>query len=156
MNIRVVPIPGEISAEARETLKSPQYKSLGATVSTATGYGPCRNCLRVFKQGEEERIYLTYNSFDGRSDLPDPGPIFIHKQECVRYEAAGFPRDLLDLPLLLEGFGEQSRLIRREPMTGSRVESQMSDIFSDTSVKFINLRNAEAGCFVARAERLTA
>ena len=74
MNYRVIPISAEIVSEARATLVSPQYKSLAVNVSVANGYGPCRSCLRVFEQGTDRRIYFTYNSFAGRSSLPDPGP----------------------------------------------------------------------------------
>ncbi len=153
MNFKIVPIPFELAAEVRGTLVSPQYKSLKAAVSVANGYGPCRSCLKVFKQGEEERIYLTYNSFEGRSSLPDPGPIFIHKNECEEHSGDEFPRDLLDLPLLLEGFGDESRLVRRENIDPASVSDQIDAIFGDEQVRFINLRNAEAGCFVARVER---
>ena len=132
---------------------SPQYKGLKADVSLATGYGPCRSCLHVFRQGEDERIYFTYNSFDGLSALPDPGPIFIHKAECERYERSDFPTDLRKLPLLLEGFGEESLLITREKLDAKVAETQIEEIFLEKAVRFINLRNAEAGCFVARIER---
>lgn len=153
MNYRVISIPAEVASEARATLKSPQYKSLKADVSVATGYGPCRSCLRVFNQGADARIYLTYNSFEGRSDLPDPGPIFIHKDECQPYNNEQFPPDLIDLPLLFEGFGENSELIRRERVDKQRIEDQIGNIFSVNGVIFINIRNAEAGCFVGRIER---
>lgn len=151
---KVVAIPGAISTHTRETLVSAQYPGMKADVSIATGYGPCRSCLQVFRQGEDERVYITYNSFEGLSNLPDPGPVFIHKNECLRFEGTGFPPDLRSLPLLLEGFGDQSRLIRRDAMVGYVVEAQIEDIFSQQDVRFINLRNAEAGCFVARVERL--
>jgi hypothetical protein len=153
MNYRVTPLPTDISSEAREKLISPQYKSLKADVSIATGYGPCRSCLSAFDQGTDERIYLTYNSFEGRSDLPDPGPIFIHKNECEPYNDERFPPDLIDLPLLFEGFGENSELIRREKVDKTSVDDQIENIFDLTRVKFINIRNAEAGCFVGRIER---
>lgn len=153
MNFKVIPISAEIAAETRETLVSPQYKSLKADISPATGYGPCRSCLQVFKQGEEERIYLTYNSFEGLSSLPDPGPIFIHRETCERYDDAAFPPDLLELPLLLEGYGSESKLIRRDRMIADSIGNQIGQIFADSDVWFINLRNEEAGCFVARIER---
>lgn len=91
MNYKVIPIPNEVSREARKTLVSPQYKSLSAAVSMANGYGPCRSCLRVFDQGNENRIYFTYNSFEGRSSLPDPGPVFIHRPNVMRTTRAVFP-----------------------------------------------------------------
>lgn len=153
MNYRVIPIPKHIASDAREKLISPQYKSLKADVSVATGYGPCRSCLRVFDQGRCERIYLTYNSFEGLSDLPDPGPIFIHRNECEPFDDNGFPPDLIDLPLLFEGFGENSELIERKRIDASGIDDQIQNVFQQDRVKFINIRNAEAGCFVGRIER---
>jgi len=153
MSFSVMPIPDEISSAARTTLMSPQYKGLSADVRLATGYGPCRSCLKVFRQGEERRVYITYDPFDGLSELPDPGPIFIHESECEPFRYGGFPHDLLDLPLLLEAFGDDSTLISRLPMDRDRVGSQIDEIFADQDVRFVNLRNREAGCFVARIDR---
>ncbi|HMQ04214.1 MAG TPA: DUF1203 domain-containing protein [Pyrinomonadaceae bacterium] len=153
MNYEIKPIPNEIASSVRETLVSPQYKSLIATVSIADGYGPCRSCLQVFDQGTDHRIYFTYNSFEGRSDLPDPGPVFIHRNECTAFSGSGFPPDLLDLPVLYEAFGDQSRLISRTAMQKDAPNEQIASIFADPAVRFINLRNAEAGCFIATVER---
>lgn len=153
MNYRVVAIPDEVASEVRQTLISPQYKSLSANVSVANGYGPCRSCLRVFNQGKDRRIYLTYNSFERLSPLPDPGPIFIHENECRRFDGDGFPPDILDLPVYLEAFADESRLVERVSMNREAVDSQIAEMFSNHQVRFINLRNAEAGCFIARVER---
>lgn len=154
LKYRVAAIPESISSEVRQTLISPQYKSLDAIVSVANGYGPCRSCLRVFEQGSDRRIYLTYNPFDGLSSLPDPGPIFIHEDECERFIGEGFPPDILELPILLEAFSNESRLVSREAMDPLSVDDQITDLFEDDEVRFINLRNSEAGCFIARVERL--
>jgi len=153
MKYKVIPIPSEIAGEVRETLVSPQYRSLAASVSVANGYGPCRSCLQVFDQGNDRRIYLTYNSFDGLSPLPDPGPIFIHENQCERFYRDGFPPDLLDLPVYLEAFADNSQIVSRTSMDSETVDSQIVKLFENDDVKFINLRNAEAGCFMARVER---
>jgi hypothetical protein len=153
MNYIVRPIPAEVVAAARETLFSPQYKSLRADVSIANGYGPCRSCLRVFDQGNERRLYFTYNSFDGRSDLPDPGPVFIHHERCQPFEESGIPPDLLRLPVFFEAYGDDSNLLTRQRMDPPASDSQISSIFADDRVRFINMRNAEAGCFIATIDR---
>jgi len=153
MKYKVIPIPSEIAGEVRETLVSPQYRSLAASVSVANGYGPCRSCLQVFDQGNDRRIYLTYNSFDGLSPLPDPGPIFIHENQCERFDRDGFPPDLLDLPVYLEAFADNSQIVSRTSMDSETVDSEIVKLFENDDVKFINLRNAEAGCFMARVER---
>lgn len=153
MSYRVIPIDGEKVAAVRNDLVSPQYKSLAANVSLANGYGPCRSCLRVFGQGTDQRVYFTYNSFEGRSTLPDPGPVFIHLDECSEFGGNSFPPDLLDLPVLLEAFGDDSRLMSRHHLDRGHVDVQIGEIFRDDAVRFINLRNAEAGCFIATVER---
>lgn len=153
MEYKIVAIPENISSEVRNTMLSPQYKSLAANSSVANGYGPCRSCLQVFDQGNDRRIYLTYNSFDGLSSLPDPGPIFIHEKECSRFAGAGFPPDILELPIYLEAFAHESRLVERVAMDRQSVDAQIKGLFANKQVRFINLRNAEAGCFIARVER---
>jgi hypothetical protein len=153
MSYKVIPISTEITSRARATLVSPQYKSLKANVSVADGYGPCRSCLQVFDQGTDRRIYFTYNSFDGRSGLPDPGPVFIHENDCERFEGIGFPEHLNELPVLFEAFGEDSNLLSRTALVPDNADGQIASIFREQGVKFINLRNAEAGCFIATVER---
>ena len=151
MNYKVVPIPSEIARSVRENLKSPQYNH-PASVDVAKGYGHCRQCLQTFDKGNEERILFTYNAFENLSKLPLPSPIFIHKHECESFDKTGFPPALLDLPLLFEGFGDESQLIKREKVSPENLEQQIADIFALPKVKYINIRNAEAGCFVARIE----
>lgn len=152
MSFKIIPIPESIANQVRETLASPQY-SHPASVSVTTGYGPCRSCLKTFEIGKEERILFTYNSFENLSDLPLPGPVFIHKDRCETYDHDQFPPELMDLPLLFEGFGDDSELVKRERVDKEKLESQIEEIFSRDEVRFINIRNAEAGCFVARIDR---
>ena len=152
MSYKVIPISSEIAGSVRENLKSPQYGH-PASISIATGYGPCRFCLKTFNQGQEERILFTYNSFAGLSNLPLPGPVFIHKDKCREYSENGFPADLIDLPMLFEAFGENSEMIKREPVEREKIDQQIQSIFVLPKVNYINIRNAEAGCFIARIEK---
>lgn len=152
MNYKIVPIRSEIARSVRENMKSPQYGH-PAFADLAKGYGPCRACLKTFNKGAEERILFTYNAFEELSDLPLPGPVYIHKDECQPYDENRFPPDLRELPLLFEGFGEQSELIKREVVRQDTLDDQIAEIFGNGAVNYINIRNAEAGCFVARIER---
>ena len=152
MSYRVVAISEEMSNEVRRTMTSP-FGKLPAWSAVANGYGPCRSCLKTFKQGEEERIYITYDPFHGVSDLPLPGPVFIHTELCGEHPSGEFPTHLLDIPMLLEGFGEHSRLVRSEPVETGRVDEQIAELLDVGDIEFIHLRNAEAGCFIAKIER---
>ncbi|HSI88377.1 MAG TPA: DUF1203 domain-containing protein [Pyrinomonadaceae bacterium] len=152
MEYKVSSIDPLVTAMVRERMVSPQYPGLAAAVSVANGYGPCRSCLRVFDQGNENRIFFTYNAFEGLSDLPDPGPVFIHEKRCTRYEGNTLPADLLGLPILFEAFGEASELLSRTPLQKDIADRQISEILALPEVRFINVRNAEAGCFICRIE----
>ena len=153
MNYKVVPVASEIARSVRENMVSAQYGH-PAFADVAKGYGPCRVCLKTFVKGAEERILFTYNAFESLSNLPLPSPVYIHKNECESFDENGFPSELIDLPLLFEGFGNESRLVTREAVKKSRIEEQITEIFALSDVRYINIRNAEAGCFVAQIKAL--
>lgn len=154
MNYKVIPIPSEIAQSVRENLVSPQYNH-PAFVEVSTGYGPCRQCLKKLFVGKDERILFTYNAFENLSSLPLPSPVFIHKNVCEPYKQDGFPAELVDLPLLFESFGKNSELIKQEPIMRERLDDQITESFENLNVNYINIRNAEAGCFVARIESVS-
>ena len=152
MSYLVVAISDEVAHQVRTTLKSPQYGH-PAHVEVASGYGPCRSCLQTFVEGQDERILFTYDSFTGVEGVPSPGPVFIHRAECNRFEAAGFPAKLHPLPLLLEGYGRGSWRLSQEPVVNGDVDAIIDRLFAHPAVEYIQVRNAEAGCFMARIER---
>lgn len=152
MQFRVMPIPNDIAGEVRACLKSPQYGH-PAHVDVARGYGPCRSCLRTFRKGEEERILFTYEPFAGLLKVPSPGPVFIHKEECLPFDEEGFPPEVRNLPLLLEGYESGGLVVEREHVENDSIEKAISRIFQNQEIDFINVRNYEAGCFIARIER---
>lgn len=153
MNYKIVPIPSELARSVRENMRSAQYEH-PAFADVAKGYGPCRVCLKTFRKGAEERILFTYNAFENLSDLPLPSPVYIHKDKCKAFDETGFPPELIALPLLFEGYGNFSELIKREAVEKENIDTQIAAIFALENVNYINLRNSEAGCFVARIERL--
>ena len=147
---RVVALRKQTVDEVRSTLRAPGYGH-PAHVEMATGYGPCRLCLQPFRNGEEERVLFTYNPFPDQADLPSPGPIFVHKASCSRYEASGFPPGLLGLPLTLEGYDDGGVAVLRVRVTGDP-QASVEDILSRPRVAYAHIRNTEAGCFIARIE----
>jgi hypothetical protein len=153
MSYRIVPISPGIAAFVRTHLRAPQYGH-PATVELASGYGPCRQCLRVFREGEEDRVLFTFNATPTEEGLPQPGPVFIHKEPCAPFDQDGVPEDLRHLPLFLEGFGKASWLVRRMPVRPGRVEDAIAELLADPEVERVHIRNAEAGCFIARVERM--
>jgi len=152
MSYRVTPMDVALTEKVRTLMISP-FGKLPVWSSVATGYGPCRSCLKKFCEGEEERIYMTYDPFSGKSDLPLPGPVFIHSDRCEEFTGDGFPQELLSIPMLFDGYGEHSSLKVSEPIEKENFEDQIARMLSAPDVEFVHIRNAEAGCFIATIER---
>lgn len=152
IRFRVTGIPTDLARQARETLKSPQYGHPAHT-AMATGYGPCRSCLATFEKGKEERLLFTYDPFAGLDPYPSPGPIFIHREECPAWDADTFPPMLRPLPLTFEGYGADRWIVARERVADGEAEAAIERLFADAEVRYIHVRNTEAGCYIARVER---
>lgn len=151
---RTIPIPVSLAESARRERRSPQYGHPTHT-ELARGHGPCRLCLETFRVGEEERLLFTYNPFEGLEALPSPGPVFVHADGCGAFDApTGFPMSLRDVPLVLDGLASGAMLLMREQVSGRDVEVAASRLFANGAVRYIHVRNADAGCYVARLERV--
>src|SRR6266567_1860884 len=101
---RVIALPVEVADQVRRTMVAPGYGH-PAHVDHATGYGPCRVCLRTFAVKADRRILFTHDPFHGLEPYPLPGPIYVHAKPCRRYpETAGFPEDLRSIPITLNGY----------------------------------------------------
>ena len=140
-----------IAAEVRRTLRAPEYGH-PAHRDLAQGYGPCRLCLRTFAIGKEERILFTYQPFRDEGSLPAPGPVFIHAQECTRYEAAELPPDFRSLPLVFEGYRNGSQLLAQERVGDRLAEEVLATLF-ERGADYVHVRNGEVGCFMAAVRR---
>ena len=135
-------------------MKSPQYGH-PIHAEMATGYGPCRLCLQTFEVGADERLLFTFQPFTDPAALPAPGPVFIHRARCERYDGAELPAALRPLPLALEGYGASGVLLVQRRVGASPFEVVLEGVFEPPTVQYAHLRNAEAGCFIARIDRST-
>jgi hypothetical protein len=152
-SFRVVAIPTRTVNAVRTTLRSPGYGH-PAHIETASGYGPCRHCLRTYTVGVDRRILFTYDPFEEIERLPLPGPVFIHAEACDRYpEDAGFPEDLRWHPLTLNAYGRGRRFLVREFVTDGGLEGVVEELFTRVDVDYIHVRDTEAGCYDFRIER---
>jgi Protein of unknown function (DUF1203) len=149
----VVTIPTKVADLVRSTMRSPGYGH-PAHVEVAAGYGPCRHCLRDFQVGKENRILFTYDPFHDLEALPLPGPIFIHAEPCERFPVdGGFPEDLRSHRLTFAAYGEGRRLLAEEYVENGDVESVIGRMLSRNEVKYVHVRDTDAGCYDFRIER---
>jgi hypothetical protein len=144
---RVVAVGDGLANAVRRTMKSPGYGH-PAHAETATGYGPCRQCLRTFAIGVERRILFTYDAFHGKENLPLPGPVFIHEDMCERYpEDGGFPVDMLAHKLTLDAYSTGRQLVTTKYVANGIVEPELSLLLADRNVEYIHVRDTTAGCY---------
>ena len=150
---RVLALDPETARKVRDSRRSPGY---GHPVHSevATGYGPCRLCLRDFEIGVERRLLFTCDPFFRLEPYPLPGPVFIHEADCERYpEDGGFPEDLLAHRLTLAAYARGPVLRAEERVEGSAIPETVSRLLSRPDVDYLHVRDTEAGCYDFRIER---
>lgn len=153
MSYHVVPMPTPIAEEARRTGKAPGYgHPILAGAAPAGGYGPCRSCLRRTREGER-RLLMSYNPYREPGQVPVVGPVFIHEQPCAPFAGPGFPEELRGLPMVLQGHLRDAAGLVNRRLEGLDPEAEIEAMLGDPQIEFLTLRNAEAGCFIARVER---
>jgi hypothetical protein len=150
---RVRPISPEISTAVRDTLRAPSY---GHPVhrERALGTGPCRECLSTFSVGQEERLLFTHNAFADTEHLPQPGPVFIHAERCSPFADAGFPSGLAGVPVFAEVHLRDGTRLPAQPLHAGSESAELEALLTRADVQHLHLRHAEAGCFIARVERV--
>ena len=151
---RIVAIPTEVANSVRATLRAPKY-GFPAHKELAADDAPCRHCLRTFRPGTDQRILFTYDRFAGvEKDLPQPGPVYIHADDCPRYAAdTGFPEELRASPRTLEAYAHGRHLIAREIIADGKFEPSIQRLFEHPDVDYIQVNSTTAGCFTFRIER---
>jgi len=155
MRFKVRGIPQEVADEVRRTRISPGYGH-PAHLEVAGGTGPCRCCLRPFVPGRDRRLLFTYRPPGddlGGGSLMAPGPVFIHAEHCDAYEGDGFPDALRGVALAFEARVNGSRVPELSARTDVSAEAQIKVLFEHFA-QWLHLRHAEAGCFIARVDRL--
>lgn len=152
---KVISLSKNIADQVRRTMTAPDYGH-PAHAEIAGGYGPCRECMRTFRVGEEKRILFTYNPFRGIERVPLPGPIYIHEQACDPYpEDAGYPRDLLGHAAVFNAYSKGQILVeRRFCLEDEDKAMALAELFHRPDVDYVEVRDGEAGCFDFRAERV--
>ena len=150
----VRPLGRDVTSAVRATLRAPEY---GHPVhrELAKGTGPCRECLSTFTTGADERLLFTYNAHAGADHIPRPGPVFIHAESCAPWDGAGFPPGLRDIPVVAEPHRRDGAVGPLRPLSHEHAGASLDELLRDDAVEFVHLRHAEAGCYIARVERMT-
>ncbi|ELR70251.1 hypothetical protein C900_03936 [Fulvivirga imtechensis AK7] len=126
----------------------------------ATGYGPCRVSLKPFKPGEDRRLLFKHSPFEKPNAFDQPGPVFIHAEEVEPYQDIyRFPpeikADRVNFPLTLIGYSSDQMMACTQLVGDQDVDELIREIFKAyPQVAYLHARNAEAGCFICKIERV--
>lgn len=126
----------------------------------ATGYGPCRITLEPFTPEKDKRLLFSYTPFDIDNAFNQPGPIFIHKKKVKPYsDIHRFPpkikADKKNFPLTLMGYNEQQEMVFTQLVGNHDVDQLITTIFNtNKTINYLHARNAEAGCYICKIERV--
>jgi hypothetical protein len=151
---RILAIGEGLAEKVRRARVSPGYGH-PVHAEVATGYGPCRFCLRDFRVGVDRRLLFTLDPFHGIDPFPLPGPVFIHETECDRHpEHGGFPPDLRSHDLTVVAYA-RGRLQRAEERVarGADVDDAIGRLLAREDVDYLHVRDTTAGCYDLRVER---
>ncbi len=150
---KVLAISEGLAEKVRSARKAPGYGH-PVHAEVATGYGPCRLCLRDFRVGVDRRLLFTLDPFHGLEPFPLPGPVFIHETECDRHpEHGGFPEDLKSHDLTLVAYGRGRLQRAEERVSGDGIENAIARLFARDDVDYLHVRDTQAGCYDLRVER---
>ena len=157
MQLNYLPIPESYSERIREC----RLDDFGHTVEThiagETGFGPCRSCLKQFNPGEK-RLLFSYAPVGSNNPYNEVGPIYIH-ENCLPYSNHNdFPMEVkkgrLPISILLRCYSSEKRVISARIVTDNNdVENLLEELFSNSRVEFIHLRNAIDQCFIAEVRK---
>ncbi len=155
---KIIPISSEYAAKIRATMKD----DFGHEVikQVAKGAGPCRVSLKPFIVGEDSRLLFSHSPFETDNVFNQPGPVFINTKKVEAYsDIHRFPpeikADKLNFPLTLIGYSRSQKMIFTKLVGDADVDILITQIFSTQPfVEYLHTRNAEAGCFICKIERM--
>ena len=158
MKFKVVPV----SKDHIERLRTMGRDAFGNEIveQIAGGYGPCRVSLKPFRPGIDSRILLGHSPFEIANAFNQPGPIFVNSADVNEYtNVHRFPPEIKadneNFPLTLIGYNSAQQMVFSELVGDQDVDEMIARVFDEEpEIEFLHARNAEAGCFICKIERL--
>jgi hypothetical protein len=155
---KIVPLSMEYAAHIRSTGKD----EFGHPVveQVATGSGPCRVSLKPFIKGTDKRLLISHSPFVIDNAFNQPGPVFIHKEVVEAYvDVYRFPPEIKankkSFPLTLIGYSKDQLMVFTQLVGDDDIDELIPQIFAQhQDVEYLHARNAEAGCYICKIERV--
>ena len=142
LSLAYVPIPDEIAALARQTLRD----GFGHELHVERNQAPCRSCLRILK-APEVLILLSYQPLPDTNPYAEIGPIFIHAYACEPYRSREFPADFLERELVVRAYNLDGRIADAVATAPGDAESAAAAFLGDDRIAEVHVRHRSYTCF---------
>jgi len=101
------------------------------------------------------KLVLAYRPFEEPQPYAEVGPIFLHADECLSYEAGALPVWFAYLtPAVIRGYGSD-HWIKYETgavVSGDELTAACQKILADLEVAYVHIRS-KFNCFQCRVDR---
>ncbi len=153
--LRFVALDTELASSWRRGMPDANGQAPERQISDGGG-NPCRHCLEDIAEGAP-MLVLAHRPFPKPQPYAELGPIFLHAEDCPRYEeSAGVPAMLLRREaILLRGYGADDRIVygTGKVIPTEEIGSMARHLFARPEIAYIHLRSASNNCFQCRIER---
>jgi hypothetical protein len=95
---------------------------------------------------------MSYDPFAGSSPYAGPGPIYVHADECARFDADGIPEQLTRRLLSIRAYDEAHMLLEADVADGTQLETLAARLLETPGAAYLHVHNARPGCFAARID----
>ena len=148
---RIVPLPSEVAESARRAAEAGAADHAIMIADSPHAY-PCRHCLRWAQPGERV-ILFPYASIPAGHPYSETGPIFVHAEQCERYNATGeYPADFRN-GRAFRAYDANYNMIDAVVANGNELEAVIQKLLQNGATAFVDVRSVMRGCFTFRVQR---
>jgi len=114
---------------------------------------PCRVTLEDAKVGERV-LAISFTHLDANSPYRSSGPIFIRENaQQASFDINQLPSMLRHRKLSIRAYDSDAIMLAADVMEGRDLEENLVRYFENPSIEYIDVHNAEPGCFNCRVIR---
>lgn len=119
------------------------------------GGNPCRHCLADIAEGAPFLV-LAHRPFPAAQPYAEVGPIFLHAEDCPRYdETAGPPAMFTEREaVLIRGYGKDDRIVygSGQVVPTEEIEASAAKLLQLPEIIYLHVRSASNNCYQCRVE----
>jgi len=147
----IVPLASEIADAARQAAAHGAGDHAIIVADSPHGF-PCRHCLHFARPGER-MILFPYAAIPAGHPYSETGPIFVHAEPCLRYDAVNEFPDELRQGRVLRAYNSKFDMIDAEVVDGCEPKEVVERFLQNPVTAFVDARSVTRGCYTFRMER---